>query len=440
MKTNTQDLVEKLKLKNASKHMGSIGRMLVNNDEKTLWELDTAKLPRSGRKWRKKARNFAENYLRPIAQEVDNDTYNYDYKPLFKEMAKQGFLTALLPQPLGSAPLSLFRRNATFLPALMAEEFCAVDGGLGLNMMAPHLGIAALLLSGDMGTYRKFLIPQFFKTKWFGNISTLSYGATEPNAGSDVLETEGGAFARIATVAERVKGGYILNGSKVFISNGKIADRVVVFAKLKGENLDSWTAFLVEKSREGFQVGNSYKKMGQKASDASELFFNDVFVPMRNRIGNERAGWPLNRNTMNFSRAVVGAIALGGARGSFESALKFCRNNELGSKRLIDHKDIQAELSDMAIQIMAIRSLVWNCFNHFRTPQSISSAAKVFASDKAFEISGKAMDLLGEFGFMQSTGIERLWRDIRLTQLYEGTNEVNRLAFAEFHWDTDFNV
>jgi alkylation response protein AidB-like acyl-CoA dehydrogenase len=142
---------------------------------------------------------------------------------------------------------------------------------------------------------------------------------------------------------------------------------------------------------------------------------------------------------MNSSRPVVGTIALGCARGSFENALKFCRTHEQGSKRLIDYKDIQMELADMAIQIMASRSMIWNCFNYFRIPQSMSSAAKVFASDTAYKVTGQAMDLLGEYGYMQSTGVERFWRDARLTQIYEGTNQVNRLAVIEHHWKTDFD-
>jgi alkylation response protein AidB-like acyl-CoA dehydrogenase len=262
----------------------------------------------------------------------------------------------------------------------------------------------------------------------------MAFAITEPGAGSDVEETEGGTQARLVTTARQVDGGFVLNGRKCFISDGAIADKVTLFAKLQDEGLESWTCFLIEKGMEGYSVGRQEHKLGQRAADASELVLDDVRIPEKNVVGRLRSGWANNRNVLNYSRPVVGAMALGHARGAFERALEFCRKTTLGHKRLIDYQDIQIELADMIVKLWSARALIWHSCSQFRCYQSASAAAKVAASDVSFEVCTKAMEIMGDHGYLQSHGAESLWRDSRLTQIYEGTNQINRLAVIEHQW------
>jgi alkylation response protein AidB-like acyl-CoA dehydrogenase len=298
--------------------------------------------------------------------------------------------------------------------------------------------VAPLFLSGHMPTWTRHFLPLFARLAR-GKPLTVAFAITEPGAGSDVEETEGGAAARLCTTARKTEGGYLLNGTKVFISDGAIADWVTVFARLKDEGLESWTCFLVKKGMPGFSVGRRERKMGQRAADAAELIFEDVFVPDDHVVGTVRGGWPINRNVLNYSRPVVGAMALGHARGAFERALAFCRCTRIGRRRLIDRQEYQIELADMAISLWSARSLIWHACKRIVANQSLSAAAKVCGSDVAYKVCSQAMEIMGDHGYLHSEGVERAWRDSRLTQIYEGTNQINRLAVIEHQWRCEFD-
>jgi len=436
---NIHERIEKLKMKNAISQLNVIGRLLVDNREKTMWERDTATLPRGVRKWRKRALKFAREYIRPAAPQADIDPYSFDPTPILRASARKGFQSLMFTFPFGRADTPAYYKSTTLQVAVIAEEFATECGGIALALLAHNLGVAPMLLAGHIMTYVRHTIPFYFKTTWFGNPSCMAFAITEPGAGSDVEETEGGAAAKLVTTARPVKGGYILNGTKCFISGGAIAKKITLYAKIQGEGIESWTCFLIEKGMKGFSVGRREKKMGQRAADASELILEDVFVPKKNVIGKVRAGWANNRNVLNYSRPAVGAMALGHGRGAFERALEFCRKARLGNKRLIDYQDIQLELADMMISLWAARSLVWQSLREFRCYQSISAAAKVFASDTAFKVCNQAMEIMGDHGYIHSNGVERSWRDARLTQIYEGTNQINRLAVIEHQWEAEIN-
>ena len=430
--------IEDLRLPNSSKNLPVIGRLLVDKGVDYLWNLDNKTLPRSARKWRKKARMFAEQNIKPFAQQADIEPDSFDHKEIFQKAAKKGFLTMLFPKPIGSAPWNLFSKSASYLSSIVAEEFAAVDGGLALKLMAPNLGIAPIALSGDIYSVFRHFLPYYIGSNWFGKTKTMSFAITEPGAGSDVEDNEGAATAKLTTIAKKVENGYIINGTKIFISNGSISDATTVFAKLEGEGIESWTCFLVENWREGFTVGRHELKLGQRASDASELVFVDVFVPNKNIIGKVRGGWPLNKNVLNFSRPVVAAMALGQARGAFNNVLKYTKEKYIGNKRMIEFQEVQLELAEMVQDLWAVRSLIRQSTNRFAIPQSIASAAKSFAGDTAWKVANKAMELMGDDGYLHKNNTERFWRDIRLTQIYEGTNQLNRLAIIEHHLNTDF--
>jgi alkylation response protein AidB-like acyl-CoA dehydrogenase len=440
MNKSLQERIELLKPKNAEVTMNLIGRLLVDNREMSMWEHDTKTLPWGARRWRRKARNFARQHIRPLAPEADLHPHDYDPKPLLSKAALKGFQTLLAIFPVGRASSPSYLRGAALQIAVVGEELATECGGLGLLLLAHNLGIVPLLLSGSVSTILRHFLPFYLKSHILGSPETMAFAITEPGAGSDVEETEGGALAKLVTTAKPTKGGYILNGQKCFISGGGIASKVTVYAKLEGEGIESWTCFLVEKGMKGFSVGRREKKMGQRACDASELIFEDVFVPNKNVVGKLRSGWANNRNVLNYSRPVVGAMALGHGRGAFERCLEFCRKTYLGPKRLIEYQDVQIELADMAISLWAARSMIWQSCKQFRCYQSASASAKVFASDTAFKVCNQAMELMGDHGYVHANGVERLWRDSRLTQIYEGTNQINRLALFEHHLGTDFSL
>lgn len=442
MKQSLEERIEQLKLKNATEKMNIFGRLLVDNREMSLWEHDTKTLTWGVRRWRRKALKFAREYIRPLAPQADLHPHDYDPKPILAAAARHGFQTLLLIPPLGSASILPYFRGTAFQVAVVGEEFATECGGLALLLLAHNLGVAPLLLSGSLRNILRQMIPFYLKSYLLGRPECMAFAITEPGAGSDVEETEGGAKAKLVTTAKCApdKKGYVLNGQKCFISDGAIADKVTVYAKLEDEGIESWTCFVVEKGMPGFSVGRRERKMGQRASDASELIFDNVFVPNKNVLGKLRSGWANNRNVLNYSRPVVGAMALGHGRGAFERCLEFCRKTNLGPKRLIEYQDVQLELADMAISLWAARSMIWHSCKQFRCYQSGSASAKVFASDTAFKVCNQAMELMGDQGYLHKNGVERSWRDSRLTQIYEGTNQINRLALFEHHLSTDFSM
>jgi alkylation response protein AidB-like acyl-CoA dehydrogenase len=435
-----KERIEQLRMKNAAGNMTILGRLLVDNREMSIWEHDTKTLPWGTRRWRRKALKFAREYIRPLAPEADLHPHDYDPTPLLKAAGRKGFQTLLFTPPVGSASTASYLRGAALQIAVVGEEFATECGGLALLLLAHNLGIVPILLSGHLRSLFRYFIPFYLKSRILGRPDCMAFAITEPGAGSDVEETEGGATAKLVTTAKYMPGmgGYILNGQKCFISDGAKASSVTVYAKIEGEGIESWTCFLVERGMKGFSVGRSERKMGQRASDASELIFDNVFVPKKNVIGKVRSGWANNRNVLNYSRPVVGAMALGHGRGAYERCLKFCRKTNLGPKKLIEYQDVQLELADMAISLWAARSMIWQSCRQFRCFQSGSASAKVFASDTAFRVCNQAMELMGDHGYLHSHGVERLWRDSRLTQIYEGTNQINRLALFEHQIGTDF--
>jgi alkylation response protein AidB-like acyl-CoA dehydrogenase len=434
------DMHNNLLLRKSKESLTYVGKLLVDGKYQSLWDYDTMLLPRQVRRWRKKARVFSRQYIKPLAKSVDINPQPFDATPIIKEATRWGFQTILLPFPFGSAAFFPYLRSTTLQVAVIGEEFATECGGLALLLLAHHLGVAPVLLSGHVRTWLKFLFPMYIKGTWFGKPTNMAFAITEPEAGSDVEDSDGAQNAHLHVIATSVKGGYLLNGTKVFISNGGIADRITVFAKLKGELIDSWTCFLVKRGMKGFSVGRHEKKMGQRASDASELVFDNVFVPKRYVIGKLRGGWALNQNVLNYSRPVVAAMALGHARGAFERALEFCNRNNYCGKKLIEYESIQYELADMLIKLMSIRMTIWRSCAHFRAVQSLSSIAKVYASDVAVEICKQAMTIMGDAGVMHDWGVEKALRDARLTQIYEGTNQINRFAIIEHQYSTDIAV
>lgn len=419
-----------------------LGRWLYDGSIETLWERDTRTLPRYLQGRRRAYRRFAQQEIAPLALEVDRSPKDYNPRPLLARAGRLGFQSELLPWPLGRMPYRALLNGKVFAISLKAEEFGAACGGMALCLLAHDLGMGPLLLSGHLPTLLRWHWP-INRANLRGEVRRVAFAITEPGAGSDVEESEGAEVARYSTTARRVPGGYRLNGQKVFISGGGQCDLVSVFAVLGREDgsqpqVDTdFTCFIVERERKGFRVGRSERKLGQRACDASQLFFDDLFVPARNLVGTERSGWALNRNVLNYSRGPVGALALGIARGAVEAATRFARETQLNGRPLIAYQEVQLALAEMWLDTMTMRGLVWQGARHFLPQQGIAAVVKTSCADLGFRVANRAMELMGDHGYVAANGVEKAMRDVRLNQIYEGTDQINLLAFVESFWESD---
>jgi alkylation response protein AidB-like acyl-CoA dehydrogenase len=417
--------------------LSALGKLLYDADAVALWERDSQTLPSGLREARARYRRFAETRLAPQALAADRDPHSVDVRALFQAAAREGFQTEFMPPPWGTLKVSSVLHSILLGPALKAEEFCAACGGLALSILAHDLGVAPLFLSGDLRGYFR-LLGRIYREINAGQPAIVAFAITEPGAGSDVEDTEGATRARLGCHYRRVAGGFVLDGRKCFISDGAVARWVTLFAAERGRGVESWTCFLVDRGMPGFSVGRQERKMGQRAADASELVLEDVFVPDDRVVGSVAGGWALCRNVLNFSRPVVGAIALGIARGAFQHAARFAAETRLRGRRLTDYQDVQIALADMLIKLQAMRATVWHA-TRYRVPfQAAGAVSKVFCSDTAWQVCNAAMELLGDHGYVHARSVEKATRDARLTQIYEGTNQINRLALFESQMGAEF--
>lgn len=429
--------------------LAPLGRFLYDRGTDGMWDRDTATLPRHLRRRRRAYRRFAADRIAPLAASADADPEGFDPRPLLAEAGRRGFQSELLPPPLGTMPWPALGSSMLLHVMLRAEEFCAACGGIGLALLAHDLGAAPLLLSGDLAVWQRWLIP-INRANRRGDPVLCAFAITEPAAGSDVEDSAGAATARFGTTATRSSGGYRIDGQKVFITGGAHADLVCVFAVLEpdtggpggngrgGVDTD-WTCFVVERGTPGFGTGRREHKLGQRAADATELFFDGVEVPAANRVGPERSGWALNRNVLNYSRGPVGAIATGIARGAAEAATEYCRTRRLGNRPLAARQEVQLALAEIWCDVMAMRAMVWQAGRQRRPNQGVASATKAFCGDTAFRVATRAMALLADDGGLGANRVEKAMRDARLNQIYEGTNQLNRLAMVEA-FPADFGI
>lgn len=413
-----------------------LGRRFVSYSPATVWEQDTRRLPPTLARLRREIRTFAEQRLRPIALEIDvrpsapRGGWDPRVKEVFVEAGRRGYLTDLLPAPLGTGALRDVRHIA-WRHSIKTEELARVCGGLMLLLSAPALGMAPIVLSGDLQAVRRFLLPAFRQIRR-GEPHPFAFAITEPDAGSDVEDGHGAATCRPGVVARPARaGGWLLSGRKVFISGGDIARTITVFAALEGEGMESWTCFAVPVETPGFRVVRTELKMGMRASGAAELEFNDVHLPATHVVGGLRSGWALSRVVLNFSRIPVAGMAVGFAQSALDVALEFAASTRLSGKSLVDYQEVQLALAQMMAETAAIRALVWQSAATFTPRQAPASIAKFHCTDRAVAVCNLAMDLLGNHSLLHANRVEKVFRDARLTQIFEGTNQINRLAVIE---------
>ena len=414
-----------------------IGRVLANYPVNDLWETDFARLPRALAKQRRRARTFAEQHLMPAADELDLSVHlpagecHPTAHRILCEAGKQGWLSYFMPAPLGSMPWGTVLHAPIWQCSLIVEEFSRACGGLMLLLSAHHLGAMPLILSGRVNNMLRYLAP-VYRSCERGEPHLIAFAITEPGAGSDVEEGHGAEVYRPGVVATPTEGGYLLNGRKCFISGGDLSKTATVFAALQGEGMDSWTCFYVDCSDPGYKVARTELKMGMRASGAAEIELTDVFVPSDRIIGGLRNGWALNRATLNASRIPVASMGVGFARAATETAVEFARRYKVGGKELIHYQDVQLHLATMVAETRAIRSLVWQEAKAAWQPRQLNaSLCKFHATDRAQRVCEMAMDLLADHGGKHENKLEKIFRDVRLTRIFEGTNQINRLTMVE---------
>lgn len=357
---------------------------------------------------------LAQEKIKPRAIEIDEMAeYPMDILEL---LSKQGYIGANMPEQYGGAGLDLL----SF--CLIIEEIARVCASSSQVAVVQELGALPIMIGGSEQLKNRFL-PGLATGK-----KISAYALTEPSAGSDVRS--------LKTTAVRKGDEYTLNGQKIFISNGGVADVYSVFAKTK----KGITAFVVEKDTPGFEVGKLEKKMGIKGSPTAQLYFENCVIPVENRIGEEGEGWMIAMKTFDKSRPTVAAQALGIAQGAYDVALQYVQEREQFGSNISSFQSIQFMLADMLTQIEAARCLVYRAaakVNELsstgKNPQltQASSMAKMFASDTAMRVTTDAVQLLGGYGFIQEYQVERMMRDAKITQIYEGTNQIQRQIIAK---------
>lgn len=362
---------------------------------------------------RAKIRSFAEEEIKPIAFSLDQENRFPD--EAVKKLGDMGLMGIPYPKEYGGAGLDILSY------AIAVEELARVDGGSGVILSAHvSLGSFPIFAYGNEDQKKKYLVPLAKGEK------IAAFGLTEPNAGSDAGGTE--------TTAVDKGEYYLLNGGKIFITNAPKADTYVVFAVTTPDiGTRGISAFIVEKGWEGFDFGDHYDKLGIRSSTTAELIFNDVKVPKENLLGKEGEGFKIAMSTLDGGRIGIAAQALGIAQGAYEQALDYAKERIQFGKPIAAQQGISFKLADMATKLRCARFLVYSAAELKEAHSSYSmeaAMAKMYASDIALEVTNDAVQIFGGTGFLKGMDVERMYRDAKITTIYEGTNEIQRVVIA----------
>jgi len=362
---------------------------------------------------REMARKFAANEIRPKAAEWDRD--GVFPMELFRKAFDLGLMTGFIPEAYGGQGLSSL--DTCFLE----EELAWGCSGVATSMTANGLALGPILLAGTEEQKRAFVAP--FATEF----RFASFCMTEPGAGSDA--------GAIATTARRDGGAYVLNGRKCFITNGAHASQYTVFASTdRSRGHRGLSAFVVPGEAPGVSSGKKEDKMGQRASETSDVLFEDVRVPETNRLGAEGEGFKVAMRTLDYARASVAAMAVGVARAAYEHAAEYARQRVQFGQPIVMNQAIYFLLADMATDIEAARLLTWKAAwlsDRGKRNTKESSFAKAFAADLAMRVTTDAVQIFGGYGYMKEYPVEKLMRDAKLLQIYEGTSQIQRMVIAK---------
>lgn len=361
---------------------------------------------------RKMVRDFAKNEVEPTAAERDEEE-RFDVE-IFQKMAGLGLTGIPWPEKYGGI-------GSDYLAYCIAvEELSRVCASTGVTLSA-HTSLAGwpVYKFGTEEQKQKYLKPMAEGEKMG------AYGLTEPGSGSDA--------SGMRTTAKRDGDHYVLNGSKIFITNGGIADIYVVFALLDPEDKRSSTAFIIEKDFEGFSVGKKEKKLGIRSSPTTEIIFEDCKVPVENVLGEEGQGFKIAMMTLDGGRNGIAAQAVGIAQGALDAAVEYAKERKQFGRPIVDNQAISFKLADMATSIEASRLLTYQAawLESEGLPYGKESAmSKLMAGDTAMKVTTEAVQIFGGYGYTKDYPVERYMRDAKITQIYEGTQEIQRLVIS----------
>ncbi len=356
---------------------------------------------------------YVDKRIIPLRKKLDEkDEFPRD---IFQEMAKQDFFRIMVPEAYGGLGDSQMQLT------LGIEELSRGDGGIAVSFAVDAIATKGIILFGTEDQKKKYL-PEIAD----GNTIT-AFGLSEPGAGSDA--------AAIKTKAVKKGNQYVLDGVKQFITNGEIADLVMIIASTDPEKgHKGHTAFLVEKGTPGFSTGKNEDKMGIRSSVTNQLLFDSCEVPEENVVGKSGEGFYIAMSLLDRSRIGIGAQAVGIAQGALDEALKYSHIREQFGKPIDSFQSIQFMLADMATQIEAARVLVYHASRVVDSGQKkvakTSAMSKLFASDMAMKVTTDAVQIFGGYGYMKEYPVEKMMRDAKVTQIYEGTNQVQRMVIA----------
>lgn len=362
---------------------------------------------------RQMVREFAVNEVKPIAAEID-ETERFPMENV-KKMAELGMMGIPFPKELGGAGGDVLSYIIT------VEELSKVCGTTGVIVSA-HTSLCASLLyeNGTPSQKEKYLIP-LAKGEKIG-----AFGLTEPGAGTDAAGQQ--------TTAVLDGDNYILNGSKIFITNGGVADTFIVFAMTdKSQGTRGISAFIVEKDFPGFSIGKKEDKLGIRASSTTELIFENCVVPKENLIGKEGKGFGIAMKTLDGGRIGIAAQALGIAEGAYEETVKYMKERKQFGRPLSAFQGLQWMIAEMETKIEAAKLLVYKAawLKQNKLPYSVDAAkAKLFAAEVAMDVTTKAVQIHGGYGYTKEYPVERMMRDAKITEIYEGTSEVQKMVIA----------
>jgi len=358
-------------------------------------------------------RDFAKERLAPLAEEADQQ--GFVHSEILKELGELGYCGICTPPEYGGAGFG------TICFALAIEEVSKVDASLGVTLSVTNSPAQVPILDYGSENLKQKYLPQLASGSSIG-----AFCVSEANAGSDA--------ASIKLSAELAGDHYVLNGLKQFVTNGGIADILIVFGVTdKSAGSKGISAFVVEKSFPGLKVGKAENKMGLKASSTTEIIFENCQVPKENLIGEPGQGYKIALAALDHSRIGIAAQALGIAEGAFDQALEYSKQRVQFGKPICQFQAIQFMLSDMATEIEAARYLIYNAAWRYDQKHRVSkevSMAKLFASEMSFRVVHKALQIHGGYGYMKEYPVERMYRDQRATEIYEGTSEVQRMVIA----------
>jgi alkylation response protein AidB-like acyl-CoA dehydrogenase len=365
------------------------------------------------REIRELIRTLARERIAPRAAEIDETAeFPWDMVELFREHEIFGLPFEERYGGTGTGTLMVF---------VAIEEISKVCATTGLVLALQELGSLAIKNDGSDDQKERYL-PKLASGEWLP-----AYALTEPGSGSDA--------AAMRSQARREGGEYVLNGSKRFITNAGVAALYVVFAKTDpSAGHDGISAFLVESDAPGLEVGRIEAKMGIKGSTTGEVFFNHCRVPAENLIGEEGEGFRVAMRVLDRSRPGIAAQALGIAQGATDYALEYAKSRETMGKAIAEHQLVAAKLADMETRCEAARGLLYKvgaAIDEGIEPLTkLSAMAKLFCGDAAMDVTTEAVQILGGYGYMKEYPVERMMRDAKITQIYEGTQEIQRIVIA----------